>query len=325
MCKLMVVEMPHPQHSLQGTPTRTFHGHRNAPAHDAATLLRWQLEGGDEENDDDDGFISSRLRGGAPVGARTAGGGVAAGATPGRSAAGAGGGLGGVLGSMMGGGTAVAHGGYGDVEDSEMTMPRGSELAAMLADRVAVDRQLMERAMQLSVFGNKMQKRPRRPSEAASAGHPTAHASAAGHLFSHTPAAASGHAPVRSCSTEAAAASANPPTSSSQPPEESSLAALVASLSAAAAAAPLLLRPSVQTSTTGVRPHLLLRHPPGRLPAHTCAAQCLRHRPPRGRGEGFKQRRSTHWWWGMELTERCGSEGGSGRGGGGRERAGEEG
>ncbi|CAI6006309.1 unnamed protein product [Closterium sp. NIES-65] len=148
-CKLMVVDMPHTQHSLQGTPTRAFHGHRSAPAHDAATLLRWQLEGGAEGDDDDDGFITARLRGRAGADARAHGAGGAAGGHPGSR-------LGGVLGSMMGGGGAVAAGEVGDVEDSEMTMPRGSELAAMLADRVAVDRQLMERAMQLSVFGNKV-------------------------------------------------------------------------------------------------------------------------------------------------------------------------
>ncbi|CAI5517513.1 unnamed protein product [Closterium sp. Naga37s-1] len=158
-CKLMVVDMPHTQHSLQGTPTRAFHGHRSAPAHDAATLLRWQLEGGAEGDDDDDGFITARLRGRAGADARAHGAGGAAGGHPGSR-------LGGVLGSMMGVGGAVAAGEVGDVEDSEMTMPRGSELAAMLADRVAVDRQLMERAMQLSVFGNKMQTRPRRPASA---------------------------------------------------------------------------------------------------------------------------------------------------------------
>ncbi|CAI6000193.1 unnamed protein product [Closterium sp. NIES-64] len=153
------------------TVTTAFHGHRSAPAHDAATLLRWQLEGGAEGDDDDDGFITARLRGRAGADARAHGAGGAAGGHPGSR-------LGGVLGSMMGGGGAVAAGEVGDVEDSEMTMPRGSELAAMLADRVAVDRQLMERAMQLSVFGNKMQTRPRRPSE-AHAGHPAGTAAAA--------------------------------------------------------------------------------------------------------------------------------------------------
>ncbi|CAI5527564.1 unnamed protein product [Closterium sp. Naga37s-1] len=242
-CKLMVVDMPHTQHSLQGTPTRyaapshpspllppllffAFHGHRSAPAHDAATLLRWQMEGGADGDKDDDGFITARLRGRAGADARAHGAGGAAGGHPGSR-------LGGVLGSMMGVGGAVAAGEVGDVEDSEMTMPRGSELAAMLADRVAVDRQLMERAMQLSVFGNKMQTRPRRPSE-AHAGHPAG-----------TAAAATARTPVRSSSTEAAtpsaaaaAASTTPPSSSSRQPQESSLAALVASLSAAAAAAP---------------------------------------------------------------------------------------
>ncbi|CAI7743662.1 unnamed protein product [Closterium sp. NIES-54] len=223
-CKLMVVDMPHTQHSLQGTPTRAFHGQRSAPAHDAATLLRWQMEGGADGDDDDDGFITARLRGRAGADARTHGAGGAAGGHPGSR-------LGGVLGSMMGGGGAVAAGEVGDVEDSEMTMPRGSELAAMLADRLAVDRQLMERAMQLSVFGNKVQTRPRRPSE-AHAVHPAA------------PPAATARTPVRSNSTEAAtpssaaAASATPPSTSSRQPQESSLAALVASLSAAAASAP---------------------------------------------------------------------------------------
>ncbi|CAI5938924.1 unnamed protein product [Closterium sp. NIES-64] len=125
LCKLLVIHMPRDLMSVQNTPTRSFHVHRPQATHDHDGLLRFGAEGAEEST------LNEALL--AAVGA----------------------------GQHAGGSSGAARGeeGVGWVGEeaaSEMTMPRGSELAEALRDRSVVDQALMERAMELSVFGSKV-------------------------------------------------------------------------------------------------------------------------------------------------------------------------
>ncbi|CAI5516184.1 unnamed protein product [Closterium sp. Naga37s-1] len=117
LCKLLVIHMPRDLMSVQNTPTRSFHVHRPQATHDHDGLLRFGAEGAEEST------LNEALL--AAMGA-------------GEHAGEEGG------------------GGLGEEGASEMTMPRGSELAAALRDRAVVDQALTERAMELSVFGSKV-------------------------------------------------------------------------------------------------------------------------------------------------------------------------
>ncbi|CAI5491589.1 unnamed protein product [Closterium sp. Naga37s-1] len=151
LCKLLVIHMPRDLMSVQNTPTRSFHVHRPQATHDHDGLLRFGAEGAEE------GTLNEALL--AAVGAGEHAGG-SSGAARGEE------GLGWV----------------GEEAASEMTMPRGSELAEALRDRSVVDQALMERAMELSVFGSKLNLRPRRPTDTSPHHHAQLHYS---HVHAH--------------------------------------------------------------------------------------------------------------------------------------------
>ncbi|CAI5997781.1 unnamed protein product [Closterium sp. NIES-65] len=151
LCKLLVIHMPRDLMSVQNTPTRSFHVHRPQATHDHDGLLRFGAEGAEEST------LNEALL--AAVGA----------------------------GEHAGGSSGAARGeeGVGWVGEeaaSEMTMPRGSELAEALRDRSVVDQALMERAMELSVFGSKLNLRPRRPTDTSPHHHAQLHYS---HVHAH--------------------------------------------------------------------------------------------------------------------------------------------
>ncbi|CAI5478764.1 unnamed protein product [Closterium sp. Yama58-4] len=151
LCKLLVIHMPRDLMSVQNTPTRSFHVHRPQATHDHDGLLRFGAEGAEEST------LNEALL--AAVGAGEHAGG----------SSGAGRGEEGV-------------GWVGEEGASEMTMPRGSELAAALRDRAVVDQALMERAMELSVFGSKLNLRPRRTTDTSPHHHSQLHYS---HVHAH--------------------------------------------------------------------------------------------------------------------------------------------
>ncbi|CAI5469301.1 unnamed protein product [Closterium sp. Yama58-4] len=144
LCKLLVIHMPRDLMSVQNTPTRSFHVHRPLATHDHDGLLRFGAERA-EESTLNDALLA--VVGGAGEHAGEEG-----------------------------------VGGLGEEGLSEMTMPRGSELAAALRDRAVVDQTLMERAMELSVFGSKLNLRPRRTTDTSPHHHSQLHYS---HVHAH--------------------------------------------------------------------------------------------------------------------------------------------
>ncbi|CAI7855030.1 unnamed protein product [Closterium sp. NIES-54] len=147
LCKLLVIHMPRDLMSVQNTPTRSFHVHRPQATHDHDGLLRFGAEGAEEST------LNEALL------------------------------------AAMGAGEHAGEEGVGELGEeglSEMTMPRGSELAAALRDRAVVDQALTERAMELSVFGSKLNLRPRRTTDTSPHHHAQLHYSHAhAHYYSH--------------------------------------------------------------------------------------------------------------------------------------------